>query len=96
MNNSILELLNEKKQGVNVLCKHFNVTRSTIYQSISGYGSRQIRVEIALLLNKKPSELWTKNDSYALECDDALYASRCINAKIAQKIIARADDDEVA
>lgn len=76
MNNSILDLLNSKEQGVGVLCKRFNVTRGTIYQSINGYGSRQIRVEIALILQLKPSLLWSQNDKQALILDDALYLSK--------------------
>lgn len=76
MNKSILEQLNENQQGVGVLCKRLNVTRGAIYQSINGYGSRQIRVEIALLLNLKPSLLWPQNDATALQLDDALYQSK--------------------
>lgn len=72
MANSILEQLKANDIRVGRLAKKLNVTRSTIYQAIDGNGSRSIRVEIANIIGKKPSELWTENDQQSLRMDDAL------------------------
>jgi len=89
MSKTILNRLNDSNNGVSTLCARFKVTRGTIYQSISGYGSRKIRVEIALILGEKPSVLWSNNNVESIELDDSIFAARCINRKIAQKQLAK-------
>jgi predicted DNA-binding protein YlxM (UPF0122 family) len=73
MANSILEQLQANDIGVMQLAKKLKVDRSAIYQAIDGGCSRYIRVEIALVLETKPSELWEHNDAKSLRMDDALY-----------------------
>lgn len=58
---------------VEAVARDLKVNRSAVYQSLRGAGSRKIRVHIAQLLNKRPSELWKENDPYELALDDGLY-----------------------
>jgi len=78
MSNSILEELRNKGVKVSQLAKQFKVTRSTVYQAMDGYGSRAVRIEIAIIINKKPSELWTENRKQS-RTDDALCLMEIIN-----------------
>lgn len=78
MNKSILEQLKDLNITVLQLASIHKVNRSAVYQSINGLGSREIRIDIAKRLGKKPSELWT-NDAKITKHDDALYLVEVYN-----------------
>jgi predicted DNA-binding protein YlxM (UPF0122 family) len=82
---SIIKDLNDAGYTVIEFAKACNVSRNAVYQAINGENSRGLRVQIALTIGKKPSQLWQCNDTYSLECDDALFDSRLIAIKIATK-----------
>jgi len=71
--NEILEKFNAKGITVGKLAKDLSVNRRAVYQAIEGGCSRQIRVAIAKIIGIKPSELWSFNDAYVNELDDALF-----------------------
>jgi hypothetical protein len=56
------------------LAKDIGVTRSVVYQSIDGYGSRSIRVRLALLVGKPPTTIWGHCHQYQL--DDLFYEKK--------------------
>lgn len=83
MANSILEQLQANDIRVGQFAKSLNVTRNAIYQAVDGGGSRNHRVEIASVIGKKPSELWTENDKESLRMDDALWLLNTIERLLA-------------
>jgi hypothetical protein len=90
MDKTILEQLNAKKIKVSVIANELKVTRGAVYNSINGLGSRDIRIVIATILNKKPSELWHDNNENVTVLDDALYLKKhkpllLITAKVIKK-----------
>lgn len=74
--NEILEQLNAKGVPVSKLAKDLNVDPGAIYKTLDGGCSRRIRVAIAIVIGIKPSELWSFNNAYVNELDDALFSSR--------------------
>lgn len=56
------------KDAANSLC----TSRDMLYQSLNGYGSREIRLKLAKFFKKRPSEIW-QNDSAARAKDDVEY-----------------------
>jgi hypothetical protein len=76
MDNSILEQLKAQNITVKHIYTALKVTRGAVYNSINGLGSRDIRIVIAHLLNKKPSELWHDNVHKVVVLDDALFNAR--------------------
>lgn len=80
---SVLDCLEANDIAVAGLAKELRVSRQAVYHSINGEGSRRIRVKIAHLLNKKPSELWLDNAPEKLKIDDLFYASNIHNGDVA-------------
>jgi lambda repressor-like predicted transcriptional regulator len=83
MANSILEQLKANGVSVKELTQTLGVSRNAVYQAIDGMNSRPIRVEIASIIGKKPSTLWTENDKESLRMDDALWLLNTIERLIA-------------
>lgn len=71
MSTAIYQALKNQNKTVIELAQDLGVSRSAVYQSIDGGGSRVIRIELALLAERKPTELWGRMHAY--ELDDALY-----------------------
>lgn len=64
-----------KNKGVTVIefAKIHKVARQSVYQAIGGYGSRRLRVAIAVFLAKPPSLIWQGNKEESLLMDDYFY-----------------------
>jgi len=54
----ILEALRTEYGSIAECARQLGVGRNSIYESANGSGSHKIRVAIATMLNKKPSDLW--------------------------------------
>lgn len=50
-----------------------NITRTMVYQSAEGRGSRKVRVILAALLGQQPSQLWPFRGDRVKKLDDDLY-----------------------
>ena len=66
---SIIQALEDEGYTVIEFAKKVGKSRGAVYQSINGFGSREIRVEIAKTIKVSPAVLW--GESYKL--DVALY-----------------------
>lgn len=76
MKTSILQQLRDVNVIVSDIVKDCGVTRSTVYQSIDGAGSRKVRLHIAKKLNTLPSILWDQNAIGVIVIDDALFRTQ--------------------
>jgi hypothetical protein len=68
-----LTLLNARGHTGGTLALKFKVSRSLVYQSINGRGSRKIRVAIAIILGKMPSFIWSSSPVVITVLDDYFY-----------------------
>lgn len=72
-NTIILALLDDVGHTGGSLALKYKVNRSLVYASISGKGSRKMRVSICHVLGKPPSNLWPDNSRKSLLIDDDQY-----------------------
>ena len=72
-NSTVLGMLKEKGYTGGMLALKFKVHRSLVYASISGQGSREIRVSIAKIINQSPSSIWVSSPKSKLLVDDYEY-----------------------
>ncbi len=74
-NQAIIQTL-KKKSGKTITCiaKDLHVSRQSIYDAISGKGSRRIRIYIAITIKYKPSTIWTNNNNIIKITDDYLFS----------------------
>jgi len=73
MTQTIRTLLKQKDLTGGKIAKQLKCNRSSVYQSLKGEGSREIRVYIAKQLDQPPSQLWTDNDKRKTIVDDYEY-----------------------
>jgi len=74
MSTAIYQALEAQGKTVIEIAHDIGVSRGAVYQSINGYGSRSIRVKLALMAKKKPSELWGR--CYQYELDDLFFEKK--------------------
>ncbi|MDQ7089428.1 MAG: hypothetical protein Q9M50_02120 [Methylococcales bacterium] len=58
--------LYKKHIKITTFAKNNKVSRQLVYEAIKGQGTRRIRIEIALIMQRKPSEIWLKNNEKRL------------------------------
>ncbi len=68
----MLDVLKRHFGSVKEAAEKFGTSRDMLYQSINGYGSREVRLKLAQFFEKRPSEIW-QNDSAARAKDDVDY-----------------------
>jgi DNA-directed RNA polymerase specialized sigma subunit len=78
MSTAIYQAIKDNEKTVIELAKDYGVTRSTIYQSIGGSGSRAIRVNLALLAKIAPTKLW--GNLYQHQLDDLFYEKESVQS----------------
>lgn len=64
---SIIQQLEDKGYTVITFAEKCGVSRSAIYQTIDGEGSRKIRVEIARTIQKSPIDIWGDTEKYLID-----------------------------
>lgn len=74
MSTAIYRAIRDNNTNVIQIASDVGVTRSSIYQSIDGGGSRAIRVRLALLAELPPTTIWGR--SYQYQLDDLFYQQK--------------------
>ena len=67
MSTAIYKAIKDNNKTVIELARDYGVTRSTVYQSIDGGGSRSVRVKLSLLANISPTRIWGNLHQYQLD-----------------------------
>ena len=72
----------KKHTKVADLAQNNKVSRQLVYEAIKGQGTKRIRIEIVLIIERKPSEIWFKNNEKSLVIDDYFYMKSTKTANI--------------
>ncbi|CAK0758709.1 hypothetical protein CCP3SC5AM1_2510002 [Gammaproteobacteria bacterium] len=59
--------------GIADWARNHKFSRAVVHQSINGHGSREIRGHLAILINRKPSEIWPNRSKKLNLRDDEHY-----------------------
>lgn len=72
MNNKTLAKMIRTKTGLSIsqISRNTKVSREIFYRSMSGKGSRRIRVKISIIIGLSPSIIWPKNKVDVRVIDD--------------------------
>lgn len=72
MDNKALANMIRTKTGLSIsqLSRDTKVSREIFYRSMSGNGSRRIRVKISMIIGLSPSIIWPKNEADIKVIDD--------------------------
>jgi len=62
---------------ISEFAKSVGVSRETLYRTIRGEGSREIRTKIALIIGILPSIIWEDNDEETKLLDNIAYIQSC-------------------
>jgi hypothetical protein len=78
MNTAIYKAIKDHNTTVIAIANDVGVTRSCIYQSIGGGGSRAIRVRLAILTELPPTKIW--GNFYQYQLDDLFYEKQTVKS----------------
>jgi len=53
--------------------RKYGFNRAVVHQSTTGHGSREIRTHLAVVMKRKPSEIWPNRSKKARVLDDRRY-----------------------